>query len=375
MPARAIRPVAAVRPARLRQPRLQIGPRMLNPPGMTGTVHQFDRLPQVQPSGLASAQRHVAPAREVPLVGVIRNQRSHRNLGRRPELPGRADMLIETPAMRSELHAILTRFSENHVDYLVVDGGDGTIRDVLTSGTAIFGDDWPPIVVLPAGKTNALALDLGIPRDWSLADALDAAESGNHALRQPMMITQSGNPEGLVKGFILGGGAFTEAISLGQDAHRRGAFNSLAVGLTAAWSLFSALFGSARNPLRKTTPMRLRDGSGAELPHSGVGDEAERFLLFASTLTRFPAGMQPFRSLDGKLRMTLIDNSRSGLLLHMPFIVRGQVDDRLRRKGCHRFGFDAFELDIANRFILDGESFPPGSYRVSLAPELRFVVP
>lgn len=348
---------------------------VLNRPTMSGTVHLFDRLPKVQQRGSASAQRQAIPAREVPLVGVIRNQRSHRNLGKRPELPGRADMLIETPAKRSELHAILTRFAEKRINYLVVDGGDGTIRDVLTSGSAIFGDDWPPIVVLPAGKTNALALDLGIPRNWSLADAIDAAMRDNHAMRQPMVITQSDSPDGLVKGFILGGGAFTEAITLGQGAHRRGAFNSLAVGLTAGWSLISALFGSHSSPLRRATPMRLRGGDGAELPHSGIGNETERFLLFASTLTRFPVGMQPFRGLEGALRLALVDNSRIGMLLKMPAIVRGRVSEKLRRKGCHRIELETFELDIANRFILDGEAFPPGSYRVSLAPELRFVVP
>lgn len=348
---------------------------MLNHPRMSGAVHLFERLPQVGRRGHAAAPRRDAPPRDVPLVGVIRNQRSHRNSGKRPEMPGRADLLIETPAKRQELQTILTRFATEGVDYLVVDGGDGTIRDVLTSGSAVFGEDWPPLIVLPAGKTNALALDLGIPRNWTLADALLAAEQGNSAFRQPMVITERDNPDALVKGFIFGGGAFTEAIGLGQGAHRRGAFNSLAVGITAVWSLAKALFGRADNPLRRGTRMQLRDGDGNELPHSRTGPVDERFLLFASTLSRFPVGMRPFRDIDGSLRLSIIDNSRWRLLINMPLIVTGRVSDEVQRLGCHRIGLDAFEIDIGNRFILDGEAFPPGQYLVSLAPELRFIVP
>src|SRR5690606_6451600 len=126
---------------------------------MHGTVHLFDRLPEVaRPSGASGAA--APPVRAVPLVGVIRNPRSHRNTGTPPEWTGRATLLLETPAKRSELQAILERFAERRVDYIVVDGGDGTVRDVLTAGAGVFGEAWPPLIVLPNGKTNALAVDL-----------------------------------------------------------------------------------------------------------------------------------------------------------------------------------------------------------------------
>ena len=63
---------------------------------MHGTVHLFDRLPEVaRPSVPASGV--AAPVRQVPLVGVIRNPRSHRNTGAPPEWTGRATVLLETP--------------------------------------------------------------------------------------------------------------------------------------------------------------------------------------------------------------------------------------------------------------------------------------
>lgn len=341
---------------------------------MHGTVHLFDRLPEVTrpASPLAGLD---AVARRAPLIGVIRNPRSHRNAGDPPEWTGRGSMLVETPDRRSELQAIIARFAERRIDYLVVDGGDGTVRDVLTCGAGIFGERWPPLIVLPNGKTNALAADLGLPKKWSLGEAMEAIDGGRLEARRPIVVSQRDRPEAQVRGFVFGAGAFTAAIGLGQDAHRRGAFNAFAVGLTAVWSLAQALFGGAGNAWRRGTPMRLYDGAGHELPHSGIERDDERYLIFASTLSRFPAGLRPFARLEGPLRISVIDNSRLGMLLRLPLIFRGIVGEGLRRRGYHMFELDSFGIDVGDRFILDGEAFPQGRYELSLGPKLRFVVP
>jgi len=61
--------------------------------------------------------------------------------------------------------------------------------------------------------------------------------------------------------------------------------------------------------------------------------------------------------------------------LRLPSAFRGLKAERLRRFGYHAFEADALQLDIGDRFILDGEAFPAGRYRLSLGPKLRFVVP
>lgn len=339
-----------------------------------GTVHLFESLPEVgKPTAPLAALDAVV--RQAPLIGVIRNPRSHRNAGDAPEWTGRDGVLVETPDRRSELQAILARFAERRVDYLVIDGGDGTVRDVLTCGAGIFGDHWPSIIVLPNGKTNALAVDLGLPAKWSLTDAFEATHSGNLAQRRPLIIAQRDNPDARVHGFVFGAGAFTAAIGLGQHAHARGVFNALAVGVTAAWALLQGVFGSRTNAWRRGTPMRLYDGNGKELAHSGVERPDQRYLVFASTLTRFPAGLRPFASVDGGLRASVIDNARRSLLLRLPLVFRGTIGEGLRRRGYHVFGMDKMQVDLGERFILDGEAFPPGQYDISLGPKLRFVVP
>ncbi len=341
---------------------------------MHGTVHLFDSLPEVSRPPVPMA-RAGAPVRQVPLVGVIRNLRSHRNSGEPADLAGRATLLVETPQRRSELSEILVRFAERRVDYIVVAGGDGTVRDVLTCGAGVFGESWPTLIVLPNGTTNALATDIGLPGKWTLDDALDAIHEGRTAQRRPLVVAQRDKPDAQVEGFIFGAGAYASAIQLGQRAHDKGAFHNLGVGVTAIWSLFQALFGRAGNLWRRGTPIRLFDERGSEVPRSEFGERDERYLIFASTLSRFPAAIKPFGTGAGGLRLAVIDSAHRGLLLRLPLIFRGVVSPRMRAFGYRVLDAEGMEIDIGEQFILDGEAFPPGRYRLSLGPKLNFVVP
>ncbi len=342
---------------------------------MHGSIHLFDRLPKVDASPSADCGAARAPVRKQPLVGLIRNARSHRNAGGNAAAQQPDGVLLRLPQKRSELPGILAEFCEKQVDCIAIDGGDGTVRDVLTCGASVFGDCWPTLMVVPNGKTNALALDLGLPTDWALAEAIKALGNGKIARRQPLVINQRDNPQAQVRGFIMGGGVFNRCIALGQKSHDLGAFNAAAIGVTAAWSVLQALLGNASNPWRKGTHMRIRDSSGNEVPHLGGLPAEERYLLIASTLKEFPAGLDPFRGLEAPLCMALLDNPRRGLLLRIGSLMRGTAGPKMLRRGGHVIGDTSMELDIAESFILDGEAFPSGHYQLSAGAPLRFVIP
>ena len=342
---------------------------------MHGTIHLFDRLPKVDAAHAPVSTGSVPAARAEPLVGLIYNPHSHRNdssLIAGAELP---NVIAAAPTRRDELPGILADFAARGVDYIAIDGGDGTVRDVLTCGASAYGDAWPALLVLPSGKTNALAFDLGIADDWTLDDAIRAAARGSAVMRRPLVVAQRDNESAQVRGFVLGAGAYSEAIELGQQAHSFGAFDALAVGVTAVWSGLQAIFGSSRNRWRRGTRMTLREPGGAELAHSGGAPETERYMVFASTLEKFPAGLRPFRKIAGRLRLALFDNSRRSLMLRLPLIFRGHQSEKVQRLGFHTHALDAFDWDIGDSFILDGEAFPAGSYRVAAGQPLRFIVP
>lgn len=336
---------------------------------MNHPIKTFDRLPQALPVPLRSVGR--GEPRAVPLVGVIRNPRSYRNKGLAPEQSAQAEVLTETTSKRKELFEVLARFADAGIDYLAIDGGDGTVRDVLTWGGSAFGDDWPPLIVLPKGKTNALAADLGLSPGWDLQQALERASQGGFTRRRPLVIADAKDPQTRVLGFVLGAGVFTRSISLGQSAHRWGAFNALAVMVTTFWTLAQAFFAGGSNPWRKTSGIRITDEQDSPL----AGGDPQRYFLLSSTLENFPMGLKPFGALREGLKLALLDRPWRRSLLRIPQIAFGKQPRQAERLGFHWHAPDSYLITLEGRFILDGEAFPPGAYRVSQGPELRFVIP
>nr|WP_166177937.1 diacylglycerol kinase family protein [Altererythrobacter segetis] len=336
---------------------------------MNHPIKTFDSLPQALPVPLRSIGR--AEPRAVPLVGVIRNPRSFRNKGLAPEQAARAEVITETALKRTDLLEVLARFASAGIDYLAIDGGDGTVRDVLTWGASAFGDDWPPLIVLPKGKTNALAADLGLTPQWELGHALELARKDSFARRRTLVVAEAEDPQARVQGFMLGAGVFTRSISLGQSAHRWGAFNSLAVFVTTFWTLAQAFLAGSGNAWRRPTGIRVTDERGDPI----AGDDPQRYILLSSTLENFPMGLKPFGAMRKGLKLAILDRPWRKSLLRVPQIAFGRQPKDPARFGYHWLAPDSYLMTLDDRFILDGEAFPPGAYRVSLGPELRFVVP
>ena len=316
----------------------------------------------------------------LPVTGVLYNPRSHRNRDASIVEPDYPVIRVEQPLRRRELKGAMQRFVDSGVELLVINGGDGTVRDALTGGAMVFGDKWPDIAVLPRGKTNALTVDLGMPKQWSLEEAIIAHRDGRRVQRCPMVLEPMDDKELTRLGFILGAGVFLAAIDSGQDAHKFGAFDSLAVGVTAVWGVMQALFGNDDNAWRRGAKARINLGDPGggpmqALPRSKWGDPASRAMIFLSSLNTFPAGLRPFGDCPGPLRLAVIDHLRRRVVAQMPWILRGHHSEKLEAQGMHRRAAERIELDLGDKFILDGEVFAPGRYCVTPGPQLNFVVP
>jgi len=314
--------------------------------------------------------------RTAPTVGVIYNPRSHRNRGQDLDANPAPQVYVAQPGERDQLPAALQRFRDRQIDLLVINGGDGTVRDVLSAGLEVFGEDWPAVAVLPKGKTNALTVDLDAPKEWSLQGAIDAFMQGRRIARRPLKVARLDAPEPPMLGFIMGAGAFAVGIDKGQDAHRFGAFNSLAVGVTAAWGIVTAIFGSRENAWRRGARMELLLGQErAPLFRAEGGSPEFRQLLLASTLERFPMGIKPFGSHRKGLKLAVLDQPNRRTLMQIPRILTGAQLSNMRERGFHQLAAPCFEVDLGERFILDGEAYPAGRYFVESGPEIAFVAP
>jgi hypothetical protein len=96
---------------------------------------------------------------------------------------------------------------------LVINGGDGTVQATLTEmiNGGHFGDDPPPVAVLPNGKTNLIAHDLGAEGDpiEALARYLEIARTADlapHIVTRELISLTGGTRIGEpVVGMFLGG--------------------------------------------------------------------------------------------------------------------------------------------------------------------------
>ena len=302
-------------------------------------------------------------------IGIVCNPKAHRNRGAEYEagVPGAESVAVAAPRTREALGEVMADFAARGIDLLVIDGGDGTVRDVLTAAANRFGQRWPRVIVIPSGKTNALAIDLGLPEGWTLVDALAAVTGGRTVERRPVEVSRAGGGTP-VRGFLFGTGVFVDATEAAQHTHRLGAFNGVAVGLALGWTVLQTLFGPKTGIWRAGTPMRLRlAGQQPEV--------RRRYLLLASTLGRLPLGLKPFGPAKRGLRLLSVDAPPKRLWASALAVVAGSEAAWLDRAGYHRLEVTGFDLELSKGFILDGELYPGGELSVRQGPKLSFVVP
>lgn len=338
------------------------------------TVHprvgpRADLIPDVDRRPLATTPSAAFRfARGAARAGIISNPRSRRNWTVDLERKIGPGVLAAAPTTNEQLVSTLRSFAEQELELLVIDGGDGTVRDVLSAAAGIYGNDLPPLALLPSGKTNALALDLGIPVGWSLQEAMAAHAAGRIQTRAPIEIRR--DAEEPLCGFIFGVGGFVMATELAQRTHRLGAIDGLAVGLSLVGAVAQTCFGSLAN--------RWRVGERVEIVDYATGETKVRnlYLLLASTLQRMPLGIKPLGTARAGLDVLAVEAPPRLLPIAAAAIVAGKEGGWLPRQGYHHaHDVPPVQLKLERGFILDGEMFPGGTIDVRTGAPIRFVTP
>ncbi|WP_271300314.1 diacylglycerol/lipid kinase family protein [Sphingomonas sp. CV7422] len=306
----------------------------------------------------------VAPASAPLLVGVIANGRSHRNLKHGMRLDHWPDVAYDAPETFEALEATLRDYAARDIALLVVNGGDGTLRDVLTAAARVF-ETLPAMAIIPSGKTNALALDLGIPQDWTVRDAIAAARAGRFVTRAPIEVLRGDDPCPAARGFLFGMGGFVRATELAQSTHRVGAFNGIAVALSLGWSMAQTLFGGAGNVWRRGTTIRL--GEDGATPAT-----RQLYLLLCSTLERLPLGIKPFGRPRPGLKLLTVEAPPRHLLRILPAILNGTRGSKAVAQDFTRSDPAVMHVTAGEGFILDGELYEGGELTLRAGEPIRF---
>jgi hypothetical protein len=243
---------------------------------------------------------------------------------------------------------------------LIVNGGDGTVQAALTElyHGDHFGDDPPPVAVLPNGKTNLIALDLGARGDplQALDRIIEIARQGvgDHVVRREMILLSDGNGNARpTLGMFLGGAGLADSILFCRNSiYPLGLPNWLSHVLT----VFAILGASMTGARMSFLPSRPKPMSVSVMRS---GELTGRFtLLMVTTLEKLLINVRTRSDQGGgPLKMMAIEDRGWTLLRAMMMAFAGRLG-RHSMAGLHLAQGDEIRIEgERSSVILDGELF------------------
>ncbi len=244
---------------------------------------------------------------------------------------------------------------------LVINGGDGTVQTTLTElylGEYFDGVP-PPVAVLPNGKTNLIALDLGASGDpiEMLERVIEMARTdlAEHVVARELIALSDGEAKRPVLGMFLGGAGLADTILYCRHkVYPLGLPNGFSHVLTMLALLLTMLFGIRAAFL----PPRARPVQVSVLKQ---GEIHGRFsLLIVTTLERLllnTATLLPGSSKAGALQLMIVEQSPWALMRAIFASIGGKLGVQ-RLNGVHLERGDEIRIEgDRSSVILDGEIF------------------
>jgi len=300
-------------------------------------------------------------------VALLSNPKSTGNLDQLPRIrafcaehPALFHYEVEKVSQIGDAMATIARIKPA---ILVINGGDGTVQAALTEMThgGHFVDGAPPVAVLPSGKTNLIALDLGASGDpvAALERLLGIAEAdmAPHIVNRELITLSGGEGQSRpVVGMFLGGAGLADIMLYCRHRiYPLGLPNSISHLLTAIAVIMRQVFGLKASFL-PPEPAELR----VEVRR---GDQIHgRFaLLMVTTLEKLLLSSDiGERGASGPLKFIAVEQKPVSLLRAFIASLFGKLGKR-PLDGVHIEGADEIAIEgEASEVILDGESFRAG---------------
>lgn len=301
----------------------------------------------------------------VPQVAVLSNPASTRNrrVFRRLQriLDGSENIFhfeLDSAGGIDGITEALAAFNRTGPAMLIINGGDGTIQATLSS---ILNDKpfdaVPPIAILPGGKTNMIAEDLGakgspervlklllkIARDGTL---------GERILRRNIIELNLGDGSPLLYGMFFGGAAIVNGIRYcNENIYPMGLPNILSHPM-AIGALVTSALGGAKSP---DSPMHSEE---MKIVMPGGGTLQGRYLVVvATTLDRLLLGLRPYgRDGKGTLKFSAIEHRPRAIFAAAKGIMTGKFG-RVTLEGVNTRRIDEIRISGNDPVTLDGEIY------------------
>ena len=304
------------------------------------------------------------------LVALLSNPRSTGNQSLLPRVrsycAANPDVFHYEVEHVEQIGAALRAIARVKPRVLVINGGDGTVQAALTElyHGGHFGEA-PPVAVLPNGKTNLIAHDLGAAGDpiAALERVLSLARTdmAPHIVSRELIALSSGAEDGRpVLGMFLGGAGLADAMLYCRNKiYPLGLPNGLAHAIALVVGLFSVLVGRWLRFL----PLAPRPIE-VSVHRQGTLEGSFAFLMVTTLQRLLLSGSMPGADKNiGSMQLLVIERSLPALLGALVAAIRGRLGRGVVR-GVHLERGD--EIRIAgsrSNVILDGELFEANNER------------
>ena len=306
-----------------------------------------------------------------PRIALLSNPKSTGNVNQLPRIrafcaqhPDIFHYEVERASQIGEAMATIARIKPK---LLVINGGDGTVQAALTElyNGGHFAADAPPVAVLPSGKTNLIALDLGAVGDpvVALGRLLSLAQNDltPHIVAREL-IALSGGVDGSdpVIGMFLGGAGLADImLYCRRRIYPLGLPNGVSHVITALAVLLRQVF-RLRASFLPPEPAQL------SVTLRKAGELKGRFaLMFVTTLQKVLLSSDVATGAigangSGSLKFVAVEQNPLSLLRAFAASLGGRLG-QTKMAGVHVEEADEIEIEgDASEVILDGESFRAG---------------
>ena len=246
-----------------------------------------------------------------------------------------------------DLRPLFTQAAETGLDHLVIEGGDGTVRTIISTLLNTYNEDQalPAISILPRGTTNQIARNLGVKKP---ADLTAIFNGKFRTITMPLVEIKSKNLE-TNYGFLFSTGALPHVSRFAQDKINA---NGVGGGSAVVGAVLKAVT-SDRNALMPPVKHNIKGilGHGETiLDHEG--------LALGTVMTTLPTlmmGLDPFwGEEDAPLRVTWVEAESLKLGRTIAGVWAGRKQNR-SVDGYHSHNVDSLSLLTEAPATLDGD--------------------
>lgn len=275
-------------------------------------------------------------------------------------------------ALTAAIESILARRQRQ----VMVLAGDGTVCAIVDQLSSLPPGAWTPdLLLLPGGRTNLTAVDLGLGGHAlaTLKRALLRAQQRrwDEAVEERCALRIEQSPAAPRHGFFLSGGVIDSAI---RQCHQRRTDRDEHGALTTLSYLAQlgvrALFG--RTAL--TCPLLHVDAGACGQQQGRVS------VLLLTTLLHRTGLFDPYAPRGGgDVRVTSVSRTATGFWRSLPRLLTGRFSKTMTTESGYLSGrCDSVRITGLGGYMLDGEPFDADPSRpivVTAGPRLRFVRP